>query len=89
MQIQSRRKEETLEVSGIAPEVRQLLVAISHAISLERMELPDEFYPSHLPVALINAVSGKRAEELVRRCAYELILAPRFLDFEIWKRRGV
>ena len=60
MQMQSRRKEEALEVSGIAPEVRQVLVAISHAISLERMELPDEFYPSHLPVALIDAVYRAR-----------------------------
>ena len=60
MQMQSRRKQESLEVSGIAPEVRQVLVAISHAISLERMELPDEFYPSHLPVALIDAVYRTR-----------------------------
>ena len=47
-------------VSGIAPEVRRVLVAISHAISLGRMELPNEFYPSHLPVALINAVYWTR-----------------------------
>ena len=60
MQMQSRRKQETLAVSGIAPEVRQVLVAISHAISMERTELPNEFYPSHLPVALINAVCRTR-----------------------------
>ena len=60
MQTQSRGQQETLMASGIAPEVRQVLVAISHAISLERMELPDEFYPSHLPVALISAVYRTR-----------------------------
>ena len=55
VQRQSRRKQETLMVSGIAPEVRQVLVTISHAISMERTELPNEFYPSHLPAALIDA----------------------------------
>ena len=60
MQKQSLRKQETLVVSGIAPEVRQVLVAISHAIPMERIELPNEFYPSHLPVALINAVYRTR-----------------------------
>ena len=36
---------------------------------------------------LRRTISGKRAIGLVRQCAYELILAPRFLDFEIWKLR--
>ena len=60
MRTQSLRKQETLVVSGIAPEVRQVLVVISHAISMERTALPNEFYPSHLPVALINAVYRAR-----------------------------
>ena len=49
-------------VSGIPPEVRQVLIVVSHAISMERTELPSEFYPSHLPVALINAVYRARLE---------------------------
>lgn len=36
-----------------------------------------------------EAVTAARAEELVRSCAYELILSPRFLDHRIWSLRSV
>ena len=34
----------------------------------------------------IEGISAGRAESLVRRCAYELILSPRYLDHQIWSR---
>ena len=33
-------------------------------------------------------VSAARAEGLVRCCAYELALSPRYLDDQIWRRRS-
>jgi len=33
-------------------------------------------------------VSATRAERLVRRCAYELALSPRYLDNQIWRRHS-
>lgn len=36
-----------------------------------------------------EAVSAARAEELVRSCAHELILSPRYLDHRIWSLRSV
>ena len=33
-----------------------------------------------------EGISAGRAESLVRRCAYELILSPRYLDHQIWSR---
>ena len=35
-----------------------------------------------------KALSGARAKTLIRRCAYELILAPRYLDHQIWYHRS-
>ena len=32
-----------------------------------------------------KSVSPERAEHLVRQCAYEMILSPRYLDHEIWR----
>ena len=33
-------------------------------------------------------VSAARAKRLVRSCAYELVLSPRYLDDQIWRRRS-
>ena len=33
-------------------------------------------------------VSAARAKRLVRSCAYELALSPRYLDDQIWRRRS-
>ncbi|MCY4450840.1 MAG: hypothetical protein OXC01_02715 [Immundisolibacterales bacterium] len=33
-----------------------------------------------------EGISAGRAESLVRRCAHELILSPRYLDHQIWSR---
>lgn len=35
-----------------------------------------------------KALSAARAKNLVRRCAYELILSPRYLDHQIWCHRS-
>ena len=36
----------------------------------------------------LKEVSAARAEGLVRSCAYELVLSPRYLDAQIWRRRS-
>ena len=41
-------------------EVRQVVEAICRTISPDRSELADEFFPAHLPVALIDAVFRSR-----------------------------
>ena len=47
-------------MSGIALEIRQVMQAVSRFIPLETVECSDEFFPAHLPVALIDAVFGSR-----------------------------
>ena len=47
-------------MSGIALEIRQVMQAVSRTIPLETVEYSDEFFPAHLPVALIDAVFGSR-----------------------------
>ncbi len=47
-------------MSGIALEIRQVMQAVSGTIPLETAEFADEFFPAHLPVALIDAVFGSR-----------------------------
>ena len=49
-------------MSGIAPEIRQVIRAVSRLVPLETARLPDEFFPAHLPVAVIDAVFGSRSE---------------------------
>ena len=36
-----------------------------------------------------EGISAGRAESLVRRCAYELIVSPRYLDHQIWSRSSI
>lgn len=55
-QAQGRRSSESRNVSGIAPEIRQVMHAVSQSFPLKTAQLPDEFYPAHLPVALIDVV---------------------------------
>ena len=43
-------------MSGISSEARLVIEAVSRSIPLDRIDLPDEFFPAHLPVALIDAV---------------------------------
>ena len=43
-------------MSATATELCQVIGAVSRAIPLAELELPDEFFPAHLPVALIDAV---------------------------------
>ena len=44
------------EASAVESELRQLMEALGRSISLNKLDLPDEFYPAHLAVALIDAV---------------------------------
>lgn len=46
--------------TGIELEVRQMMRAVMRSIPLETFELSEEFFPAHLPVALIDAVFGFR-----------------------------
>ena len=41
-------------------EVRQVVDAVSRSITLDECELAEEFFPAHLPVALIDAVFRSR-----------------------------
>ena len=56
MQTPSYRQPEIAEAAATPSEVRQVLLAIAREISLESVELPNEFFPSHVSVALVNAV---------------------------------
>ena len=44
-------------------EIRQVVDAVRRSISLAHVELPDEFYPAHLSVALLDAVFRPCLEE--------------------------
>lgn len=46
-----------------APELDRLVRAVTRLLSLEQTALPDEFFPAHLPVALIDAVFRSRLEK--------------------------
>ena len=48
---------------GIAPEIRQVMGAVSRYVPVEAVRLPDEFFPAHLSVALIDAVCHSRPED--------------------------
>ena len=56
-----RHEPEMKAVSVAASlEVRQVVDAVCRSIPLDRSELADEFFPAHLPVALIDAVFRSR-----------------------------
>ena len=56
-----RLEPETTEVSGTTPlEVRQVVDAVCRSVALDRTRLTDEFFPAHLPVALIDAFFRSR-----------------------------
>ena len=60
-------------MSPTASEIRGVIAAVTRTLPLEELELPDEFFPAHPSVALIDAVfrspSGERehVEEVVDR----------------------
>ena len=55
------RNLEATSVRGTAPlEVRQVVDAVCRSIPLDSSKLTDEFFPAHLPVALIDAVFRSR-----------------------------
>jgi hypothetical protein len=47
-------------MSPAEPEIRGVAAAVTRTIPLARLELPDEFFPAHLSVALIDAVFRSR-----------------------------
>ena len=56
-----RHEPEASAVSGTASlEMRQVVDALCRSIPLDSAELTDEFFPAHLSVALIDAVSRSR-----------------------------
>ena len=68
---QEERLSEPIDALGPEREVQALMDAVRLAIPLGRIELPDEFFPAHLSVALIDAALrpriGERAVEAVKR----------------------
>ena len=60
-------------MSPTASEIRGVVAAVTRTIPLEKLELPEEFFPAHPSVALIDAVfrppSGERGhvEEVIDR----------------------
>lgn len=60
-------------MSPTTSEIRAVVAAVTRTIPLENLELPDEFFPAHLSVALIDAVfrspCGERehVEEVIDR----------------------
>ena len=55
------RNPETTTERGTAPlEVRQVVDAVCRSLPLDSSRLSDEFFPAHLPVALIDAVFRSR-----------------------------
>ena len=49
-------------MSSAAFEVNQVMRTVRRSISLENLALPDEFYPAHLSVALIDAVFNPQGD---------------------------
>ena len=43
-------------MSDISRKIRQMIEAVLRSIRLDTVELPEEFFPAHLPVALIDSV---------------------------------
>ena len=69
---QGRRNSESWNVSGIAPEILQVMHAVSQSIPLRTAQLSDEFFPAHLPVALIDVVFGSApGHEQIPACISE------------------
>ena len=56
------------------PQTRQIVAAVTRSVPLDTPELPEEFFPAHLSVALIDAVfrtqGASPARAAPRYCAY-------------------
>ena len=80
---ETQSPETSSKRTGVAEalEVRQLAEAVGHCISFETAELPDEFFPAHLSVAVIEAVfrfqseSEERSSQVAQRYCSRLGLA--------------
>ena len=82
-----RHEPEMKAVSVAASlEVRQVVDAVCRSIPLDRSELADEFFPAHLPVALIDAVfrsrlrPGERPAPVAERYCRRFGITPRRAD---------
>lgn len=53
---------ESSPVSGEDRNVRQVVAAVGHSIAMQTVEPPDEFFPAHLSVAVIDTVFRLRVE---------------------------
>ena len=66
------------------PDLDQVIDAVVNAISLEKFDLTDEFFPAHLPVAVIDAVFRTR----YRHGAFSVPAAERYcLKFGLVRTR--
>ena len=62
---------ELKEMHGMGADVTSMIASVSRLLHLEEIELPEEFFPAHLTVALIDAVvrSTPGTEEIARASA--------------------
>ena len=81
------RTTETRAVSGTdSLELRQMVDAVCRSLPLDAAELTDEFFPAHLPVALIDAVfrsrlrPGERPAPIAERYCHRFGIARRRAD---------
>ena len=82
-----RQESEARAVSETASlEVRQMVDAVCRSIPLEESELAAEFFPAHLPVALIDAIfrsrlrPGEQPAPAAERYCRQLGITPRRAD---------
>ena len=47
---------QTCQATDVASDIRSLICAVNRSIPLDVIDLPDIFFPAHLPVALVEAV---------------------------------
>ena len=89
-----RWKPESPAASAPALKVRQVLDAVGRSIPLEAVELPDEFFPAHLTVALVDLVfrfglgNGDQPPPIAARYCRRFGLAQVRTDLWALPRRG-
>ena len=89
-----RRKPQSRAASATALKVRQVLDAVGRSIPLETVELPDEFFPAHLTVALVDLVfrfglgNGEQPPPIAARYCRRFGLAQVRTDLWALPRRG-
>ena len=89
-----RWKPQSRAASATALQVRQVLDAVGRSIPLETVELPEEFFPAHLTVALVDLVfrvglgNGEQPPPIAERYCRRFGLAQVRTDLWALPRRG-